>query len=89
MLNPTSTPMLILAALGSHNGAKTVLKLFSFLQYSTVSIVEAMNNWNKCREIMVVQSIIFKFVHLSLATPPRTPRISRLKSQILKPTFLS
>ena len=24
-----------------------------------------------------------------LVTPPRTPRISRLKSQILKPTFLS
>ena len=23
------------------------------------------------------------------STPPRTPRISRLKSQILKPTFLS
>ena len=67
MLNPTSTPMLILAALGSHNGAKIVLKLFSFLQYTTVSIVEAMNNWNKCREIMGVQSMIFEFVHSSLA----------------------
>ena len=26
---------------------------------------------------------------ISIVTPPRTPRISRLKSQILKPTFLS
>ena len=55
MLNPPSTPMLILAALGSHNGAKPVLKLFSFLQYSTVLIVEVMNSWNKCHEIMVVK----------------------------------
>ena len=28
-------------------------------------------------------------VKIELNTPPRTPRISRLKSQILKPTFLS
>jgi hypothetical protein len=27
--------------------------------------------------------------YTSLLTPPRTPRISGLKSQILKPTFLS
>ena len=33
---------------------------------------------------------VFGNVYLSAGhTPPRTPRISRLKSQILKPTFLS
>ena len=30
-----------------------------------------------------------EYLKLFLFTPPRTPRISRLKSQILKPTFLS
>ena len=29
------------------------------------------------------------YFQLIVLTPPRTPRISRLKSQILKPTFLS
>ena len=29
------------------------------------------------------------FWQISLYTPPRTPRISGLKSQILRPTFLS
>ena len=30
-----------------------------------------------------------EFRIVTLTTPPRTPRISRLKSQILKPTYLS
>ena len=29
------------------------------------------------------------YINQTYITPPRTPRISRLKSQILKPTFLS
>ena len=32
---------------------------------------------------------IFTFCLASCLTPPRSPRISRLKSQIMKPTFLS
>ena len=58
MLNPPSTPMLILAALGFHNGAKAILKLFSLLRFDeiffTVSIVDVLKNYNKSCEIVVV-----------------------------------
>ena len=39
---------------------------------------------------VLIISIQANFVsERSEVTPPRTPRISRLKSQIMKPTFLS
>ena len=41
-----------------------------------------------CDKIFVAKSELFP-VEIMLCTPPRTPRISGLKSQVLKPTILS
>ena len=41
-----------------------------------------------CDKIFVAKSELFP-VEIMLCTPTRTPRISRLKSQVLKPTFLA
>ena len=41
-----------------------------------------------CDKIFVAKSELFP-VEIMLCTPPRTPRISGLKSQVLKPTFLA
>ena len=42
----------------------------------------------RCGRVMADNIAYAKF-RKNLLTPPRTPRISRLKSQIMKPTFLS
>ena len=42
-----------------------------------------------CYDCDLEQSKGFPFLENLFHTPPRTPRISRLKSQIMKPTFLS
>ena len=47
-------------------------------------------NVNQNQSIKLDQSkMILILKVLNYVTPPRTPRISGLKSQILKPTFLS
>ena len=44
---------------------------------------------HKEKDFQCVSSVCNYFLAYEVITPPRTPRISRLKSQIMNPTFLS
>ena len=52
-------------------------------------ILSRLNEFEYIETMIFPEDIIVNVSKVLLFTPPRTPRISRLKSQILKPTFLS
>ena len=55
---------------------------------SNIKVVEVVRFIQTFVQHSEIYKILRKFNTTSI-TPPRTPRISALKSQILKPTFLS
>ena len=55
------------------------------VQSPVMALENNVSNTFSLFQLLQIMLAIYRFNHI----PPRTPRISRLKSQILKPTFLS